>query len=85
LASVSLRWKVVGLAVLLPGLLTIEGILALSGKPSDGVTLGLLAAGYLAGGAFAFWTIHHLSGGVRQITDRLDAYLDLAVSRKTLD
>ncbi|MGO9901605.1 MAG: methyl-accepting chemotaxis protein [Solirubrobacteraceae bacterium] len=70
----SLRWKVVCLAALPLGLLTVEGILALSGKPSDGVTLGLLAAGYLAGGAFAFLTIRHLSGGVRQITDRLDAY-----------
>ena len=56
------------------GLLTIEGILALSGKPSHSVTLGLLAVGYLAGGGLAFWTIQHLRSGVRQITDRLDAY-----------
>ncbi len=71
--NVSLKWKVVGLAVLLLGLWTIEVVLALSGQPSHGVLLAGLGVGYLLGGGLVFATVRRLADGAKQVIARMDA------------
>ncbi len=73
LANVSLRWKVVGLAVFLLGLLTVEVVLALSGQPSHGVLIAGLGAGCLIGGALTLSTVRRLTDGTKQVIERMDA------------
>ena len=71
--DVSLKWKVVGLAAMLLGLLTLQAVLAFGGKPGHGVTLVVLVVGYVVGGSVTFLTVRRLAGGVKQINDRMDA------------
>ncbi|MGO9959556.1 MAG: hypothetical protein ACLP50_26865, partial [Solirubrobacteraceae bacterium] len=71
--NVPLRWKLFGLAGLPLGLLTIEGVLALTGKPGHGVTIVLLLVGYLLGGAITLVTVRQLMGAMKKIDTRLDS------------
>ena len=60
--NVSLKWKLFGLAGLPLGLLTLEGVLELTGKPSHGVTIVLMLVGYLLGGAITLVTVRRADG-----------------------
>ncbi|MGO9902814.1 MAG: methyl-accepting chemotaxis protein [Solirubrobacteraceae bacterium] len=71
--NASLKLGIVVLAGLLFVLMTIEALLALSGHPSDGIVLIVLAAGVATGGALTFLLVRRLTVGVKRISDRLDA------------
>ncbi|MGO9960261.1 MAG: methyl-accepting chemotaxis protein [Solirubrobacteraceae bacterium] len=72
-ANVSLKAKVVALGVLLLGLLTAEGALALSSRPSHGLVLAGIAMGYLAGGGLTVLVVRRISAGVGKVLARIDA------------
>jgi methyl-accepting chemotaxis protein len=71
--DVSLKWKLFGLAGLPLGLLTVEGVLELTGKPGHGVTIVLMLVGYLLGGAITLLTVRELMGGMKKVDARLDS------------
>ena len=71
--NVSLKLKLFGLAALLLGLLTVEGVLELAGKPSHGVTIVLMLVGYLLGGGITLLTVRELIVGIKRIDVRLDS------------
>jgi len=72
-ANVSLKAKVVAMAVLVLGLLTAEGALALTSRPSHGLVLAGMAVGYLAGGGLTVLIVRRVSEGVGKVVARLDA------------
>jgi methyl-accepting chemotaxis protein len=72
-ANVSLKWKLLGLAGLLLGMLTVEGVLELTGKSSHGVTIVVMLVGYLLGGAITLITVRRLTDGVKSVVSRIDA------------
>ena len=78
--NVSLKAKVVGLTVALLGVLTVEGVLALSGHVGHGVVIAGLVVAYVVGGGLAVVTVRRLVGGRAEIAARLDACHDAAKS-----
>ncbi len=76
--NIPLRSKVIGLAILLLALLTVQGALALGGKPGTGVTVVVLVVGYVVGGSVTLVTVRRLSHGARQVVDRMDAIEEAA-------
>ena len=72
-AGAPLRWKVVGLCVLLLVIWSVEVILALNAHPSAGVFVAGLAAGYVVGGTLMVVVVRRLAGGVSQVIARMDA------------
>jgi len=75
--NVSLKSKVLGLAAALLGLMTVEGVLALS-RSGGAPEVIVLAAGYVVGGALTFAIVARLGGGLKQVVGRLDAVDDAA-------
>ncbi len=71
--NVPLKTKVLALATLLLGLLTIEGVLALGGHASSVVVLVVLAVGYAGGGAAALVTVRWFALDVKSLVARIDA------------
>jgi hypothetical protein len=63
-----MRWKVIGVSAVLLGLLALQGVL--SGKP---VAFAVLGVGAVVGGGLTALVVVRLSGGVREIVERLDA------------
>ncbi len=76
--NVSLKLKVIGLAVVLLGLVTLQSVLALSGSSSHGLILGVLVAAFALGGGLAYAIIHRLTRGVNRVVGRLDAITEAA-------
>ena len=73
LRNMQLKWKVAALGVLMAGLLTVEGGLALAPEPSHFLTLVVLGAGYLVGGGLTFVIVRRLADGLKKLNGRLDA------------
>lgn len=71
--DVSLKWRLFGLTGLLLAVIVVQGVLALAGKPSHGVTTVLLVAGLLAGAGACFLTVRYLTGGFDRVDARLEA------------
>jgi methyl-accepting chemotaxis protein len=76
--NVALKFKVLVLAGLLLGLVTIEGVLALGRAPSHGLVIGLLVVAFVLGGGLTFVIVHRLTGGVNSVVGRLDAITEAA-------
>ena len=64
---------VVGLAVLMAGLLTVQAVIVVSGKSNHAVVLGIVAVGYVLGGGLAFVIVRRLVVGFGRVAARLDA------------
>jgi methyl-accepting chemotaxis protein len=71
--NASLKLGIIVLAGLLVVLMTIEALLALSGHPSSGVVMIVLAAGVATGGALTCLLVRRLAVGVKEIVARVDA------------
>jgi methyl-accepting chemotaxis protein len=75
--NVSLKWKIVGLAAVLLGLVTVEAVLAL-GHSSHGLALAVLAVAFLFGAGVTFAIVHRLTRGVNRVVERLDGITEAA-------
>ena len=73
LKNVSLRSTIAGIAVFFLASLTLEGILAWSGKSNRVATAVVLAGSYLVGAVVVLNLVRRLRSGVKEIDDRIDA------------
>jgi methyl-accepting chemotaxis protein len=73
LRNLALKWKLLALTGLLLGLLTVQSLLALAGKPGHAVTIFVLGAGYLLGGGLALVIVVRMTAGFKRALDRIDA------------
>jgi methyl-accepting chemotaxis protein len=78
LRNLALKWKLFALTGLLLGLLTVQSLLALAGKPGHAVTIFVLGAGYLLGGGLALVIVVRMTAGFRRAVDRIDAVEEAA-------
>jgi methyl-accepting chemotaxis protein len=76
--NVALKLKVLALAGILLGLVTVEGVLALGRSSSHGLVLAVLVAAFVAGGGLTFAIVHRLSRGVGEVVERLDSITEAA-------
>ncbi|HUO74270.1 MAG TPA: methyl-accepting chemotaxis protein [Solirubrobacteraceae bacterium] len=73
LSNVSLKVKLFVFTGLLAALLTVQGVLELSGKQSHGATVVLLLAGYLLCVALFLFVVRRLTVGVAAVNKRMEA------------
>jgi methyl-accepting chemotaxis protein len=76
--NLTLKWKVFALTGLLLGLLTVQSLLALAGKPGHAVTISVLAAGYVLGGGLALAIVVRMTAGFKRAVDRIDVVEEAA-------
>ncbi len=83
LRNLALKWKLFALTGLLLGLLTVQSLLALAGKPGHTVTIFVLGAGYVLGGGLALVIVVRMTAGFRRAVDRIDAVEEAAKGNLT--
>jgi methyl-accepting chemotaxis protein len=76
--DISLRAKVFAVTGLLLVVVTVQALLALTGKPGHLLTLVLLVLAYAVGAGATYVVIRRLGGGLKQLVERMEAVEEAA-------